>query len=79
MNVNLTNFSVKEITKYITNHYEKFIKDQLTNYMKPETDSKLQTFAKCYKEFKIQLLKRPLHTSKASVTNLVDGSSFNLE
>ena len=34
--------------------YEKFIKDQLKNYMKPDTDSKLQTFAKCYEEFKIQ-------------------------
>jgi hypothetical protein len=45
---NLTNFSVKEVPKFITNHYEKFIKDQLKNYMKPETDSKLQTFAKCY-------------------------------
>lgn len=54
MNVNLTNFSVKEIPKFITNHYEKFRKDQLKNYMKPDTDSKLQTFAKCYKEFKIQ-------------------------
>jgi inhibitor of KinA sporulation pathway (predicted exonuclease) len=54
MNVNLTNFSVKEIPKFITNHYEKFIIDQLKNYMKPETDSKLQTFAKCYEEFKIQ-------------------------
>ena len=51
---NLTNFSVKEVPKFITNHYEKFIKDQLKNYMKPETDSKLQTFAKCYEEFKIQ-------------------------
>jgi hypothetical protein len=48
-------FSVKKIPKFITNHnYEKFIKDQLKNYMKPETDSKLQTFAKCYEEFKIQ-------------------------
>jgi hypothetical protein len=28
--------------------YRFFIKDQLKNYMKPETDSKLQTFAKCY-------------------------------
>ena len=54
MNVNLTNFSVKEIPKFITNHYEKFIKDQLKNYMKSETDSKLQAFAKCYEEFKIQ-------------------------
>jgi hypothetical protein len=26
----------------------------MKNYMKPETDSKLQTFAKCYEEFKIQ-------------------------
>ena len=54
MNVNLTIFSVKEIPKCITNNYEKFIKDQLKNYMKPETDSKLQTFAKCYQELKIQ-------------------------
>jgi hypothetical protein len=30
----LTNLSVKEIPKFITNHYEKFIKDQLKNYMK---------------------------------------------
>ena len=34
--------------------YRFFIKDQLKNYMKPETDSKLQTFAKCYEEFKNQ-------------------------
>ena len=34
MNVNLTNFSEKEIPKFITNHYEKFIKDQLKNYIK---------------------------------------------
>jgi hypothetical protein len=54
MNVNLTIFSVKEIPKCITNNYEKFIKDQLKNYKKPETDSKLQTFAKCYQELKIQ-------------------------
>ena len=54
MKVNISNMSEKVTSKIVNDYYDNYIKEQLTIFKKPETDSKLTTFANCYKEFKIQ-------------------------
>lgn len=50
----ISKISEKEIPTIINNYYVNSINEQLNNLQKPDTDSKLNTFASCYKDFKLQ-------------------------
>ena len=52
--INLGNFSINEIPKIIADFYKKSVEDQLEIFSNIDVDSKLNTFAKCYKEFNLQ-------------------------
>ena len=51
---NLPNFSINEIPKMIADFYKKSVEDQFKKFSNIDVDSKLNTFAKCYKEFNLQ-------------------------
>ena len=52
--INLPNFSINEIPKIIADFYKKLVEDQLEIFSNIDIDSKLNTFAKCYKKFNLQ-------------------------
>jgi predicted choloylglycine hydrolase len=52
--INLPNFSINEIPKIIADFYKKLVEDQLEIFSNIDIDSKLNTFAKYYKEFNLQ-------------------------
>ena len=52
--INIPNFSINEIPKMIADFYKKLVEDQFEIFSNIDVDSKLNTFAKCYKEFNLQ-------------------------
>ena len=52
--INLPNFSINEIPKRSADFYKKSVEDQLEIFSNIDVDSKLNTFAKCYKECNLQ-------------------------